>query len=107
MKREIKFRAWNRDDNEPIFDPFESGLRFETLINVPSIILMQYTGLKDSAGHEIYEGDIIRTNEAGWVGYVVYNTGEYCLEDNKGGYCGDFSAWREIIGNIYENPELI
>ena len=36
-QREIKFRAWNKDNSDPMFNPFESGLRFETFVNAPSI----------------------------------------------------------------------
>lgn len=67
----------------------------------------EYTGLKDSNGSEIWEGDIIQTNEAGWVGYVVHDAGQHYLQDDKGGYCRDINAWIEIIGNIHEDKHLL
>lgn len=83
------------------------------------IILMQYTGLKDKNCVEIFEGDIVkscgydycegrvyRTTE--FIGVIVYSKNSFCIK------CGDVlgSWWSndeeiEVIGNIYENPELL
>lgn len=72
--------------------------------------LMQYTGLKDKNGMEIYEGDILAINNTRYVvGYRAYSGGwqleiknEYCAEMVQGN-----CELLEIIGNIFENPELM
>ena len=82
----------------------------------------QYTGLKDKNGKEIYEGDVLRwkyKDDNGYrtqkgdkiIGAVWYNTGttEYRVEKgNDDSRLNEFNTSEiEIIGNIYENPELI
>lgn len=75
-----------------------------------SCILMQYTGLKDKNGKEIYEGDIIE--------FEYHNGGGFSrVKEPVTFYNGQFSVWQEsinnynenceIIGNIFENPELV
>ena len=79
------------------------------------VILMQYTGLKDKDGKEIYEGDIVRiiTGEKGVIGKVVYNPQKtaFCVEAK--GFetfsLGFLSIFFKVVvlGNMYENPELL
>ena len=116
MNREIKFRAWNKDDSNIMFDPMNhpNGIRFQTCLSVPSIDIMQYTGLKDKSGKEIYEGDIL--TQGGMPVKVIFEYGSFryeCLD--WGVYSGGrkeylfsegMSDW-EIIGNIHENKELL
>ena len=103
--RELKFRAWQ--DGTMI-----SGLSFGDAVAGPHI-LMQYTGLKDKNGVEIYEGDIMRIgsyiNYAGWFldddqanGFWMLNKDDEPIHVLDTGY--QFYA---IIGNIHENPELL
>lgn len=106
--REIKFRAWDLDNSiyRERFNITSYG-RY-TIGNGADysnkIILMQYTGLKDKKGKEIYEGDIIDgygvVNFIGGRYVIVYDKEMKSFED----LLGDDD---EIIGNIYENPELI
>ena len=90
------------------------------------IVLMQYTGLKDKNGVEVYEGDVVRgrqtfttapTTPSEVVAVVEYserNT-KFCLNDGSGRHdqftsclsLGGSIYQYEVIGNIYENPELL
>ncbi len=76
------------------------------------MVLMQYTGLKDKNGKEIYEGDLVKVEGAGGEPLqIVWNTTQLCGFAYQAGafYHGfiepDDSI--EVIGNIYENPELL
>lgn len=76
--------------------------------NFENVELLECIGEKDKNGKEIYSNYILKTNEAGWIGKVVFKNAIFCLEDNLGGF-SDYPDWDkcEIIGNIYENPELL
>lgn len=79
--------------------------------------LMQSTGLKDKNGVEIYEGDIIRTSEYGtgdrvnYRGYdlfnIIFKDGAFRLDSKYRAYFLNDGFYCEIIGNIYENPEIM
>ena len=124
MNREIKFRIYDFEYKKMIYptDGYAPVNYFALGCNdiVKSRLsykheLMQFIGLKDKNGVEIYDGDILRNNanEETIVEYTIkfiQNCG-CCNEVNAIGY--DFSDfWNgiteiEIIGNIYENPELL
>ena len=107
--REIKFRAWDGERKE-ITTSFEITSQGVVVSNFSirkyheDYILMQYTGLKDKNGKEIYEGDIIDFDAREWGEphreVVEYDYSYLDMRQN------DFKEWCEIIGNIYENPEL-
>ena len=118
MNREIKFRAWDEINNNTIYpDAFLPS--YEILKRYENV--MQYTGLKDKKrtekypdGREICEGDVVKFSE--------YTFGDNSLPESietiKYKDCGyndnlqvlgyqDAPKWCEVIGNIYENPELL
>lgn len=73
------------------------------------ILLMQYTGLKDKNGKEIYEGDILLTKDIEGEKYqtcVTYENGMF-LSGEEPLYDDVFLFEAEVVGNIYENPELL
>jgi len=118
--REIKFRAWHKSGEmifrvKQLFDNGDVYLSNATLNLAEEIELMQYTGLKDkSRKKEIYEGDLIQSDidEKGAEVYeIVFEDGGFKMKSNKYGImgeCNDFNTMiRTVIGNIYENSELL
>lgn len=124
MNREIKFRAWNKKTNTMVDcqkgtplavhpDLLKADLKGLFIPFHEDLTLMQFTGLLDKNGREIYSGDIIAmTNSEGdeFVSPVTFDQYGACII--LGGFKTRFDmeilpfAW-EVIGNIYENPELL
>lgn len=120
--RELKFRAWDKHEKRLIgsseFDGLYSYAESPELnfwLNNPNTVVMQYTGLLDRHGKEIYEGDLVRRNERAkeykekWLDEVqeVYWNDEKALFALKGKENWGLIWQMEVIGNIYENPNLL
>jgi uncharacterized phage protein (TIGR01671 family) len=114
MSREIKFRAWNGEEMiSPDYITRDGyGYWKENSILTTSKELMQYTGLKDKNGKEIYEGDIVKKIKTDIVpeftGIVRYESTGFTTIDFDGSYENDcalgYQSWViEVIGNIHEN----
>ncbi|MFW5411594.1 YopX family protein [Aerococcus urinaeequi] len=123
--RDIKFRAWDKGskrmfqvqalqfygENNTVDACWTNGVDFASepeLNNLNNLVLMQYTGLKDSNGVEIYEGDILQSEH--YFRYQVVFKGDcWRCESLKNSRFKNRFIGRDlkVIGNIYENPELL
>lgn len=114
--RPIKFRAW---DGKMVYGVLAGGntecpnvcdydMDSVWWWHEPPEAIMQFTGLCDRNGKEVWEGDVVRyTNNDGIkrVGFVEWFEEEACF------YLNSLPLWeqteKEVIGNIYQNPELL
>ena len=138
---EIRFRAWDKVNNSWYqFERFEDGSTHDGAswfaisgdgkmysykvgvgyIENEDLKPVQFTGLRDRAGVEIYEGDVVRMfdhppSDDAWDLLVEWENGKFILTGmaDLGEYFGDLSDWFDcewrvlVIGNRYENPELM
>lgn len=131
--RDIKFRCWDTENKEMLDiqeldyrdsyngQPMIRTTMYSDYYDTEDMILMQYTGLKDKNGKEIYEDDIIYCEKyigGNWIedciekGYVNFNNGEFGLYRKQGYYQSlykfkEYDYEFEVIGNMHDNPELL
>lgn len=123
--REIKFRAWDKEENRFWYFDLQSVLErqlsymgsWDRKIAIGE--KSQYVGLKDKHDKEIYEGDVIIVRgysyeepEFDYVGEVKYMNCGFCIKAdeeyiNLDDFEGSYTTTYEVAGNIYENPELV
>ena len=122
--REIRFRAWDKTLNKiHSWSTIENHFTLEELLDDNFFEAMQYTGLKDKYGTEIYDGDYIRysmrtingsiythvcrvfQHESGTWRIEGYHEDNHSYETKGTVYAAHLIC--EVIGNIYENPELV
>lgn len=124
--REIKFRAWVKDGKEIvdveeidfmnkvinyIYNDYKNNEQEIIGAYFEDIELMEYTGLKDKNNKEIYEGDIVIHHSK--MHKIIFNAEEarFVLRDDEFEmeipFTNNNNRRMEIIGNIYENPELL
>ena len=121
MNREIKFRGkrvyvgdwvygdleYRRNSGEALIHQYQQN-RYSRQDKVYPESVGQFTGLQDANGTDIYEGDLLLSNENGEVFEVVYDAPEFCCKDNVFGF--KFLNHPEnfkVIGNVFDNPELM
>ncbi len=110
--RILKFRAWNTEIKEMVY-----FVNFKKLCGYgiyDGMIYQQFTGLKDSNGKEIYESDIVvlsihgRKKIVTWYEtFASFRLSETDNEEFDKTYSMDFVKRSKIIGNVYENPNLL
>ena len=102
--REIKFRAWNKKKNawDTFITEFVDYENKTISLSIPEnshLIIMQFTGLHDKNGKEIYEGDRL----GNFYNVVEFLNDSWCINGDR-----PLSMFlhEEVVGNIYENPTL-
>lgn len=131
MNREIKFRAWHKDLKKMFkigqitlekgtwnFEPNDRDFIGMSIPFQPSFVLMQYTGLHDKNGKEIYEGDVVycQTKYGKAKALIKFIDGKFVAYWNsaithpQNGHhiaCYEINKRFKVIGNIYEDIELL
>ena len=136
--REIKFRAWNKEDGEMVrvdalaikrncFDTKNYSIgtqphlydQYNNIHSLEDCVLMQYTGLKDKTGQEIYEGDIVQAwggeycqgfRELNIIGEVKWQSNGFDIVKDNVGYGWGFAEHFDyivVLGNKFEDTDLL
>lgn len=105
MSRVIKVRAWTGTRMD--YDYRDVTVWHGLLVPEGDTILMQFTGLRDRHGKEIYEGDVVRWEDRGsdYPNVLILTTDVHWV--NVGWNLNSKIIEYEILGNIYEHPELV
>lgn len=110
MKREIRFRAWD-EDSKTMLNPIDLSSPISTYdwLGKKDVILMQYTGLNDKNGKEIFEGDFVQHDAWDYPFEVFFHQEKARFVCKMKTGLSQYIDYERlvVIGNIYENPELI
>lgn len=109
--RKIKFRMWNGErmfEEEELYS-YPMSLLNSTTLYEKGYRFMQYIGLNDKNGTEIYEGDVVRHCPYRYTHPPTYYTGQVYIGIHEGVTVGYDPIGKdvEVIGNVYDNPELL
>ncbi len=113
--KELKFKAWIKRKKRVVdvieIDFLNKKIAYEIgkmklFADFEDVELMEYTGVKNESNIEIYEGSILRHQQK--MGIVAYDNGSYMLDtEGRHFYLQTFQEKAEVLGNIYENPEIL
>ena len=124
MSREILFRAWSYVSEKMTYGVENaignSCFAFVHLIHDNDVEVMQFTGLRDKKGMEIYEGDIVtyKRSVGNWTGQFMTTTHKVIFTEEVNAFVMEYGSsyiklrkhWNyeyEVIGNVFENPNLL
>ena len=120
--REIKFKAWDKTNGEWFMDGDTFDLNYSggygdfyfdndhpKHMRDVKLEWLQYTGLHDKNGKEIWDGDIVKVDNVEPLLYIVFAEGAFVYEGGSAYYHHEMIEvdYTEVIGNIKENPELL
>lgn len=121
--REIKFRMWYTDGKRMFWEP-RTGVAHHCSLSINDEIkelidngnpFMQFIGLQDKKGKDIYQDDILKIGEKSFVNMVVkwdsnslrWSKMYLDIDSYYQPFIEEESKYIEVVGNLYENPELL